>query len=72
VPLWPDMREPFALFCDAPWNSISGMAGSFRTNIDRVQLEASARLLAISLTPAIFADVRVMEDEAIKYWSSKR
>jgi hypothetical protein len=66
------MRVPFALFCDAPWNWVSvGLGGLIRTNISRIELEASARALGVELTPTIFADVRVMEDEAIKYWSRR-
>jgi len=73
IPVWPDMQNPFALFCDAPWNWVSiGMAGILRTNISRTELEASARLIGIEMTPAIFHDIRVMEDEAIKYWSRRR
>lgn len=67
------MREPFALFCDAPWNWVSlGMGGYIRTNISRLEMEASARGLGITLTPAIFGDVRIMENEALTYWSRKR
>jgi len=67
------MRDAFALFCDAPWDSLSlGMGGSIRTNINRVQLEASARLLAVNMTPAVFADIRELEMAAITYWSRKR
>lgn len=43
-----------------------------RTNIDRTQLEASARLLGVELTPSVFADIRICEVEAIRYWSRKR
>jgi hypothetical protein len=67
------MQAAFALFCDAPWQGIGGAMTPFvRTNIDRVQLEASARLLGVELTPSVFADVRVCEGEAIRYWSRKR
>lgn len=73
MPLWPDMVPAFALFCDAPWNWVSlGLAGFVRTHISRLELEASARGLGLNVTPAIFADIRVMEDEAIKFWSRKR
>jgi len=67
------MRIPFALFCDAPWSWLSlGMAGFVRTHISRVELEASARSLGLEMTPAIFNDIRVMEEEALTYWSRKR
>lgn len=67
------MHVPFALFCDAPWQWVNlGLGGTMRTNISRVELEASARSLGVEMTPAIFADIRVMEEEAVKYWSSKR
>jgi len=73
VPVWPDMKAAFVLFCDAPWDSLSlGMGGSIRTNINRVQLEASARLLDVKMTPDVFADIRILENETIRYWSSKR
>lgn len=73
TPVWPDMVEPFALFCDAPWNWVSlGVGGFVRTNISRTELEASARGLAIAITPAIFQDIRVMEEAAIEFWSRKR
>lgn len=49
-----------------------GMAGTMRDGINRAGLEASARLLRIDLTPAVFADIRTMEAEAMRYWSSKR
>jgi len=66
------MQNPFALFCDAPWNWVGlGMGGFVRTGILRTELEASARLLGVEMTPAIFSDVRVMEDEAISYWSRR-
>jgi len=67
------MRVPFALFCDAPWNWVSlGMGGVVRTNISRIELEASARSLGVTMTPDIFTDVRLMENAAIEYWSAKR
>jgi len=67
------MAQPFALFCDVPWQWVSlGMAGVVRTNISRLELEASARLLDIKLTPAIFADIRTLESAAMDYWSRKR
>lgn len=73
IPIWPDMRAAFALFCDASWSWVSlGDAGAIRTNINRVELEASARGLGIELTPAIYCDVRAMEGEAVAYWSRKR
>jgi hypothetical protein len=73
VPVWPDMRIPFALFCDAPWQWVSlGVGGVFRANISRTELEASARSLGVTMTPDIFADVRTMEEEAITFWARKR
>lgn len=67
------MREPLALFYDAPWNWVSiGMAGVVRTNIDRTQLESSARLLGINVTPEIFADIKAMEEQALLTWSRRR
>lgn len=67
------MRDSFALFAESPWNWVSvGMAGVIRTNISRIELEATARLLEIAMTPRIYADVRVMETAALSYWSSKR
>lgn len=66
------MADAVALFFDAPWNWVSlGLAGVMRTNIQRAELEASARLLGIAMTPELFSDVRAMEDEAIKIWSRK-
>ncbi len=73
IPVWPDMREPFALLADAPWNWLSPpMAAPIRLNLMRGELEASARLLGITMTPAIFVDIRAMEAEAIKVWSKRR
>jgi len=73
VPVWPDMVDAFALFCDVPWNWVPlGIGGVLRTHIVRTELEASARLLGIVTTPAIFSDIRVMEEEAIKTWGRKR
>lgn len=67
------MRKSYALFCDAPWNWISvGLGGTIRTNVSRVEMEAAARGLGIDITPAIYVDIRVMEEEAIRYWSRKR
>lgn len=66
------MVEPFALFCDASWNWVGvGMSGIIRTHISRVELEASARLLEIQMTPAKFHDVKVLEGAAIAYWSKR-
>jgi hypothetical protein len=73
IPVWPDMREAFALFCDAPWNWVAmGMGGVVRTGILRTELEASARLLGVTPTPDLFADVRVMENAAMAYWAERR
>lgn len=73
IPIWPDMVDSFALFCDVPWQWVSlGMAGVVRTNISRLELEASARLLGITVTPEIFADIRTLESAAMDYWSRKR
>ncbi len=67
------MQTSFALFCEASWNWVSfGMGGLIRTHIIRTELEASARLLGIFMTPAIFCDIRAMEDEAIRYWSRRQ
>lgn len=66
------MADAVALFFDAPWNWVSiGLAGVMRTNINRSELEASARMLDIKITPRIFSDIRAMEDEAIKSWSRR-
>lgn len=73
VPLWPDMVDPFALFCDAAWNWVSlGLGGTIRTHISRLELEASARLLGIAMTPDTFSDIREMEAAAMSYWARKR
>jgi hypothetical protein len=72
IPVWPDMQVGFALFCDAEWQWVSlGLAGTMRTNIRRDGLEASARLLGLTITPAIFGDIRAMEAEALTYWSRR-
>jgi len=66
------MVDSFALFCDVPWNWVTvGLGGVVRTNISRLELEASARALRVELNPATFADIRTMEDEALKYWSRR-
>jgi len=73
IPVWPDMVEPLALFYDAPWNWVSlGLAGAIRTHINRTELETSARLLDVKMTPDVFADIRVMEEQALLVWSRKR
>lgn len=71
--MWPDMATPFALFCDASWNWVAfGMGGLIRTHIVRTELESSARMLGIAMTPSIFGDIRVMEGAAMEYWARKR
>ena len=67
------MREPFALFVEATWQWVPvGLSAPIRTHIIRTELEASARLMGLTMTPAIFSDIRVMEEEALRYWSRKR
>lgn len=70
--MWPDMQTSFALFLEASWNWVGfGMGGLIRTHIIRSELEASARLLRVEMTPAIFLDIRIMEEAAMKYWGRK-
>jgi len=69
------MRQSFALFIEATWQWVPvGLGVPIRTHIIRSELEASARLLRIDLdaNPAIFPDIRTMEEEALRYWSRKR
>lgn len=67
------MQTPFALFCEASWNWVGlGLGGLMRTHIIRTELEASARLLGLQMTPGIFCDIRAMEDEALQYWSRRQ
>jgi len=73
IAVWPDMLTPLALFYDAEWRWITlAMGGVLRTGIIRSELEASARLLRTEITPAIFADIRVMEEAALEWWARKR
>lgn len=67
------MRESFALFVEATWQWVPlGLAPPVRTHIIRSELEASARLMGLTITPATFSDVRAMEEAALQYWSRKR
>lgn len=67
------MQQSFALFVEATWQWVPvGLGPPVRTHIIRSELEASARLLGLDITPATFSDVRVMEEAALRYWSRKR
>jgi hypothetical protein len=67
------MRESFALFVESTWQWVPlGLAAPIRTHIIRSELEASARLMGLAINPAIFGDIRVMEEEALRYWSKRR
>lgn len=73
IPIWPDMQEPFALFIEAPWVWVPvGMSAPVRTHLNRTELEATARMMGLVMTPATFCDVTIMEAEALRYWSRKR
>lgn len=72
MPIWPDMQNSVALFLDATWKWLPTFGPPIRTHIIRSELEASARLLGIDNVPALFPDIRVMEDEALRYWSRKK
>ena len=73
--IWPDMIESVALFFNSStqgrWAS-AGMAGAWRVGLDYVSLEATARLSGLSMTPAIFNDIRTLEQEALAVWNRKR
>lgn len=51
-----------------------GLAGSVRTGLDYTSLEPVARSLGLDypLDPQTFADIRLMEAEALSVWSKRR
>lgn len=55
------------------WNwTGAGMAGAWRVGLNYDALEVAARLNRIEMTPAIFADIRTLEREALDVWNRKR
>lgn len=51
-----------------------GLNGSIRTGLDYTALEPVARSLGFDypLAPQTFADIRLMEAEALSVWSKRR
>lgn len=73
--IWPDMRESVALFFNLAtqwrWSS-AGMAGAWRVGLDYPAVEVTARLSGLDMTPAVFSDIRILEQEALRVWNRKR
>lgn len=72
--VWPDMVDAWRLFMgmSTQWRT-AGMAG-IRIGLDYNVLESVARSMEIA-TPvdtALFADIRLMEAEALNAWSKRR
>lgn len=73
--IWPDMRDSVALFfaLSTQWRwTGAGMAGLFRTGIDYNAIEPTSRATEITMTPALFDDIRTLEREALGVWSRRR
>ena len=75
VVLWPDMVDSVALFFAMStqwvWSS-AGMAGTFRVGLNYSALEPAARLSGLTVTPVVFDDIRILEQEALSVWNRKR
>ena len=80
IPIWPDMVDAWALFLamGTQWDWVGAGFGAFQVGLKYGSLETVARSIDIPLTPdgripgPVFADVRTLEGEALRYWSAKR
>ncbi len=75
VPVWPDMADAvglfFAMATQWRWTG-SGMGGALRTGLDYTALGPAATALDLTVTPALFNDIRTLELAALDGWSLKR
>jgi hypothetical protein len=54
------------------WKYVAGGLGPpIRIGLDYAAVEPTARGMGINVTPRIFADLRVMEEEALDVWSKR-
>ncbi len=70
--IWPDMVAPVCVFLamDTQWRT--GPYG-IRTGLDYTAIDSVIRHLNLSaFTPEDFRDIRLMEQEALRVWRSKR
>lgn len=68
------MVDGYALFVSmgTQWQITgAGMAGAFHTGLRYEAIAPTAAGLNINLTPAVFADLRTLESEALRYWSAR-
>lgn len=74
VPIWPDMKDAVGLFfaLSTQWKWVgAGMAGAFRSGIDYNSIAPAALGLGLTMTPALFNDIRTLELAALDVWSKK-
>jgi hypothetical protein len=73
--IWPDMADSVAIFfgMGTQWRWVGvGLAGAVRTGLDYSALPSIAAAHSIEVTPRILADLRTMENAAVKQWGRKR
>jgi hypothetical protein len=61
----------FAMSTQWQWVG-AGLAGAFRSGLRYEVVETVARSLDVKLVPAIFTDLRLLEQSALETWSRKR
>lgn len=60
----------FSMSTQWRWTS-AGLAGALRMGLDYQAIEPVARMLGVDLTGDVFADLQLMETEALGVWSRK-
>lgn len=70
--VWEDNRAAAELFLalSTQWRT-AGMDG-VPTGLDYAAIPATARMRATKMTPALFADIRLMEHAALDAWAEQR
>ncbi len=70
------MADAWRLFMGlaTQWKVGAGLGGAYRTGLDYTAIEPVARALGLHypLAPQTFADLRLMEAEALSVWSRQK
>lgn len=68
------MQDAVGLFLamDSQWRWTGlGLGGAMRTGLDYTALAATASLSGVTMTPALFNDIRTLELAALNAWNKK-
>ena len=67
---WPSVRTFLA--CETQWQVVAGMAGGQWLGLDYAGVDVVLRRSGLKDADAVFADIQIMEDAALKVFAESR